>query len=316
MKPASFIYRFLVTLAAVALASVIGWQLWVYYMESPWTRDGRVRADVVSLAPDVTGPVVQVFVHDNEAVQTGEPLFQIDPARFTLALAQAKAALAQAEATVAKAHATMLNAQSNAQRYAALSNNAASAISRDDATTAAREAEASYAVAQASLAAAQADLGVAELNLDRTTVRATVNGNVTNFSMKPGDYVAAGTPVIAIVDTDSLYVDGYLEETKLRNINVGDKATVELMQGGPPIQGHVAGIAAGIADSERIATSTLLADVNPTFTWVRLAARIPVRIALDKVPEGEKLVAGMTCTVSIQPGPRQNATAATADAAP
>jgi multidrug resistance efflux pump len=301
MKPVSFIPRFLVTLVAVAIACFIGWQLWVYYMDSPWTRDGRVRADVVSLAPDVTGPVVKVFVQDNQSVQEGEPLFQVDPSRFNLALAQAKAALAQAKAAESKAHATMLNAEQNAARYAALSNNATSAISRDDASTQSLEAKAAYEASQAATAAAQADLGVAELNLTRSTVRSTVNGVVTNFSMKPGDYVSRGTPVMAIVDTDSLYVDGYFEETKLRHIQVGDKAKVQLLQGGKPILGHVQGFAAGIADHERIAAPTLLADVNPTFTWVRLAARIPVRIAIDHVPTGTHLVAGMTATVEIEP---------------
>ncbi|MDE1907682.1 MAG: HlyD family secretion protein [Rhodospirillales bacterium] len=301
MKPVSLIYRFIVTLGALVLAGIVGWQLWIYYMESPWTRDGRVRADIVSLAPDVSGPVVKVFVHDNEFVHTGEPLFQIDPARFNLALAQVNAALAQANATQAKAQATMQNAEQNAARYAALSANATSAIARDDASTQARAAKAEYEAAQAAYAAARADIGVAQLNLQRTTVRATVNGVLTNFSMQPGDYVAAGSAVMAIVDTDSLYVDGYFEETKLRHIQPGDQAKVELLQGGPAIDGHVQGFAAGIADSERIAAPTLLADVNPTFTWVRLAARIPVRIVLDKIPSGVNLVAGMTCTVSILP---------------
>lgn len=301
MKPVSLIYRFIVTLGALVLAGIVGWQLWIYYMESPWTRDGRVRADIVSLAPDVSGPVVKVFVHDNEFVHTGEPLFQIDPARFNLALAQVNAALAQAKASEAKAQATMQNAEQNAARYAALSANATSAIARDDASTQSRAAKAEYEAAQAAYAAAQADIGVAQLNLQRTTVRATVNGVLTNFSMQPGDYVAAGSAVMAIVDTDSLYVDGYFEETKLRHIQPGDKARVELLQGGPAIEGHVQGFAAGIADSERIAAPTLLADVNPTFTWVRLAARIPVRIVLDKIPTGVNLVAGMTCTVTILP---------------
>jgi multidrug resistance efflux pump len=120
--------------------------------------------------------------------------------------------------------------------------------------------------------------------------------------MQPGDYVNAGTAMIAIVDTDSLYVDGYFEETKLHGIAPGDAATITLLQGGPALHGHVTGLAAGIADAERIAAPTLLADVTPSFTWVRLAARVPVRIALDRVPDGVRLVAGMTCTVSITPG--------------
>lgn len=288
MDNASFVKRFCATAAVLLVAAIIAWQLWDYYMEAPWTRDGRVRADVVALAPDVTGPVVKVFVHDNDDVKTGDPLFQIDPARFSLALAQAQA---QAE----RAKAAMQDAETNAGRYAALSNNAASAQQRDTSTTQALEAQAEYRLAQA-------NLGVAQLNVERSTVRATVNGTITNFSMQPGDYVSAGTAVLAIVDTDSLYVDGYFEETKLHGIAPGDAATVTLLQGGPAIQGHVTGLAAGIADAERISTNaTLLADVTPTFTWVRLAARIPVRITLDKVPAGLHLVAGMTCTVAITP---------------
>ncbi len=288
MTPASFTLRFLTTTLVLAVAAVVGWQLWDYYMEAPWTRDGRVRADVVSLAPDVTGPVVQVFVHDNEVVHVGDKLFQIDPVRFTLALQQA-------QAEVVRTHAVMEDAQSTAARYAAASASATSGLSRDQVSAASQEAEAEYNKAMA-------DLGVAQLNLHRSTVYATVNGMITNFSMKPGDYVTAGKPELAIVDSDSLYVDAYLEETKMRGIGPGDQAKITLMQGGPAITGHVSGIAAGIADAERTATSaTLLADVNPTFTWVRLAARIPVRVELDHVPDGVRLVAGMTCTVSITP---------------
>lgn len=287
MKLSSLLVRFTVTCVAVIIAGLIAWQLWCYYMDSPWTRDGRVRADIVSLAPDVSGPVVKVFVHDNETVQKGEPLFQVDPSRFNLALAAAKASLAQAQAT-------MTNTRQNAQRYLSLSSNAASAMARENAESAAQEAKAAYELAQA-------NLGVAELNLERTTVRATVNGQVTNFSMRPGDYVRVGTPVIAIVDTDTLYIDGYFEETKFRNIAIGDAARIQLMQGGPVIEGHVQGISAAIANAETAGTTSLLANVNPTFTWVRLAARIPVRITPDKIPPGLKLVAGMTCTVTIIP---------------
>jgi len=286
MKPASFTLRLIVTLVVLALASLVAWQLWIYYMEAPWTRDGTVRADTVNLAPDVSGPVVQVFVADNQVVEAGQPLFQIDPTRFQLAIAEAKA-------EVMKTKAALQNAQSTASRYASLSANAVSGLSRDETDSAALEAEADYDQAQA-------DEAVAELNLQRTTVRATVNGVVTNFSMRPGDYVSAGTAVIAIVDTDSLYVDGYFEETKLRHIAPGDPATVTLLDGAPALTGHVEGLAAGIADGEREPNPTLLADVNPTFTWVRLAQRVPVRIALDHVPPGTVLVAGMTCTVVIK----------------
>ena len=250
MTPASFVIRFLVTLILVVIAGLVAWQLWIYYMEDPWTRDGTVRADTVELAPDVSGPVVQVFVQDNQAVRVGDPLFQIDPIRFKLAIAQA-------QAEVMKSRAAMQDAERTAGRYASLSGNAVSGVSRDEASSQAMEAEADFDQAQA-------DAAVAELNLARSTVHATVNGVVTNFSMRPGDYVSAGASVLAIVDTDSLYVDGYFEETKLRHIALGDPATVVLLDGAPAISGHVVGIAAGITDAERVANPTLLAAVNPT----------------------------------------------------
>jgi RND family efflux transporter MFP subunit len=287
MNNKPFYIRFLTTLLLLCAASLVAWQLWIYYMDDPWTRDGRVRADLVEISPDISGPVVQVFVHDNQAVHTGDPLFQVDPTRFTLAIQQA-------QASVAKTKAAYDDALRTAQRYAALSDNAASGQTKDQSNSAALQAAADYAQAQA-------DAAVAQLNLTRTTVRATVNGTITNFSMQPGNYVTVGQAVAALVDTDSLYVDGYFEETKLRRIAVGDKARITLLDGSPAITGHVESIAAGIADAERSASPNLLADVNPTFTWVRLAQRVPVRIALDYVPAGTSLIAGLTATVEILP---------------
>jgi len=287
MTTKSFLPRFAVTLLVVLVAAFVAWQLWIYYMQDPWTRDGRVRADVVEIAPDVSGLVAQVFVQDNQTVHTGDKLFQIDPVRFTLAVRQAQAA-------VAKAQAQYDEASRDAKRYASLSGNAVSDLTRDQSSTQALEA-------QAELDQAQADLDTANLNLSRATVVATVNGVITNFSMRPGDYVTAGSAVAALVDSDSLYVDGYFEETKLPRIAIGDSATISLLGGGPAITGHVQSIDAGIADNERVAAPNLLADVNPTFTWVRLAQRVPVRIALDHVPPGTRLIAGLTATVAIGP---------------
>jgi multidrug resistance efflux pump len=277
--------RILVTLLVVVVAAIVAWQLWVYYMLAPWTRDGAVRADIVQVAPDVSGLVAAVDVRDNESVAVGQALFEVDPARFTLALAAAKAGLARAQATLD-------NAQRDAARFNALSNGAVAGQARDQSNATAMEA-------QAGVAAAQAELGVAELNLRRATVRATVPGIVTNFSMRPGDYVHDGQAVAALVDTASLYVDGYFEETKLPRIAIGAPATVTLLGGGPALTGHVQSIAAGITDTERGGSAGLLASVNPTFTWVRLPERIPVRIALDHVPAGTRLIAGLTATVSI-----------------
>ena len=278
--------RFSVTLATCVVAAMVGWGLWTYYMDAPWTRDGRVRADVVAVAPDVSGLVVAVEGADNATVKKGDVIFEIDPSRYQIAVALAKARLDQTQALAAQA-------VSDAGRYQRAAANAVSAQDR-------QLAGAKAAAAEAEVAAAQADLALAELNLARTKVRASVDGQLTNFTLEPGNYVTTGQGVAALVDTDSLYVDGYFEETKLARINVGDRAVVRLMGGGPAIEGHVTGIAAAIADNERVAAPTLVADVNPTFTWVRLAARVPVRIAIDHVPAGVKLVAGLTATVSIR----------------
>lgn len=286
MTTRSFLPRFFVTLIVVLLAGIVAWQLWIYYMEDPWTRDGRVRADIVEVAPDVSGLVSQVFIQDNQNVKAGDPLFQIDPVRFKLALLQAAANVAQTKATLNQA-------ASDARRVNGLSGNAISAQDRDQRNATVLEAQASYD-------AALANQDVAQLNLERATVRATVDGTVTNFSMRPGDYVAAGNAVAALVDTDSIYVDGYFEETKLPRIAIGDKAQINLLGGGPAITGHVQSIAAGIADTERNESPNLLANVNPTFTWVRLAQRVPVRIELDHVPAGTRLIAGLTATVQIE----------------
>jgi multidrug resistance efflux pump len=279
--------RFAVTLIAVAIAAIIGWQLWIYYMHAPWTRDGRVRADVVQVAADVSGLVSDVRVHDNEAVTAGQVLFRIDAARFAIALRNAQA---NADSKLA----AMQEAERETNRYRALNALSVSQEQQQQRSTAAAQAEAAYQQALA-------DRDLAALNLARSNVRAPVNGFVTNFDMRPGDYVDAGRPLFALIDSDSFYVDGYFEETKLPRINVGDRALVYLVGENAVIEGHVESIAGGIADRERQGSSDLLANVNPTFSWVRLAQRVPVRIALDHVPADVNLVTGRTATVVIKP---------------
>jgi len=280
--------RFAVTLVAVVIAGLAGWRLWAYYMEEPWTRDGRVRADVVTVAPDVSGLVQEVLVHDNQHVRRGDVLFRIDRDRFALALQQAEAALSSR-------HASLLQARRELQRYTSLSSTAVSIQRQEQAVTDEQVAEAGYRQALV-------ERNLARLNLERSEVRAPVNGIVTNLELRPGDYLASGHPALALVDTDSFYVSGYFEETKLPRIHPGDRAVVRLMGEGAGIEGHVEGIAAGITDRERAESPNLLANVNPTFSWVRLAQRVPVRITLDRVPEGMRLVAGRTATVEILPG--------------
>jgi multidrug resistance efflux pump len=288
MRTSTLLVRLLVTGLAVALAVVVGWQLWDYYMREPWTRDGRVRADVVQVAPDVSGLVTSVDVSDNQLVKKGQPLFSIDRERFALALQQA-------DAVVENRRVTMEQAARDASRLLQLNTIAVPQTQREQAQAQADAAAAAYRQALA-------DRGLAQLNLDRSRVAAPVNGYVTNLGLRPGDYVSAGKPVLALVDSDSFYVVGYFEETKLPRIHVGDVAAVQLMGVGEAIGGHVQGVARGIVDREQSDSPNLLANVNPTFSWVRLAQRIPVRIALDRVPDPRDLVAGRTATVVVTPG--------------
>ena len=286
MKPVlSFLLRFGVTAVVVAIAGVVAWQLWLYYMVAPWTRDGRVRADVVPVAADVSGLVSDVFVHDNQVVKKGDPLFRIDQKRFEFALAQAKAEAASRQATLDQG-------KRDLARSKALSSVVVTAqkVEQD---------QQAVDVQQAALDQATATLNVAKLNLERSTVTAPVNGIVTNFGLLPGRYVTAGAPILAIIDSDTFRVEGYFEETKLRGVHVGDKATVRLFGDPRILFGHVDSIARGIDDQSRGTSNDLLASVNPTFSWVRLAQRVPVRIKLDELPDDGRLVTGRTATVFI-----------------
>lgn len=277
--------RFLLTGVFVALAGVLGWHLWDYYMDEPWTRDGKVRADVVRLAADVSGIVSEVDAKDNQSVRKGDVIFRIDQARFALALRQAEAQMESSKAALDMA-------RSDLELYRKLGESSVTRQKIQQAETTVQQDEAAYNQAVISRDTAQ-------LNLDRSVVRAPVNGVLTNFSMKPGNYVTAGTAVTALIDSDSYYVAGYFEENKLDRIKVGDPALVYLMGSKTPLKGHVDGVAGGIEDRERSDTSAQLANVTPTFTWVRLAQRVPVRVALDALPDDTALVAGRTASVTI-----------------
>ncbi|CCM76433.1 efflux RND transporter periplasmic adaptor subunit [Rhizobium mesoamericanum] len=277
--------RFLLTGVFVVLAGVLGWHLWDYYMDEPWTRDGKVRADVVRLAADVSGIVSEVDAKDNQAVHKGDVIFRIDQARFTLALRQA-------EAQIESTKAALDMARSDAELYRKLGESSVTRQKIQQAETTVQQDEAAYNQAVI-------NRDTAQLNLDRSVVRAPVNGVLTNFSMQPGNYVTAGTAVTALIDSDSYYVAGYFEENKLDRIRIGDPALVYLMGSKTPLKGHVDGVAGGIEDRERSDTSAQLANVTPTFTWVRLAQRVPVRVALDALPEDTALVVGRTASVTI-----------------
>jgi RND family efflux transporter MFP subunit len=277
--------RIAVTLSMVALALVVGSALWDYYLNAPWTRDGRVRADVVAVAPDVSGLVTEVLVDDNQVVKRGDVLFRVDPERYKIALKQAEAAVEGKKAAADQLRADF-------ERYARLSENVASQQKVEAARSADLQAE-------ADLRRALADRDLAKLNLERSSVEAPVNGRITNMTLRPGAYVTLGRGVFALIDSDTLRVEGYFEETKLQRIHIGDGATVHLMGDPRVLSGRVKSVSGGLDDRERSDASSLLANVNPTFSWVRLAQRIPVRIKLDEVPDDLRLIVGRTATVSI-----------------
>jgi multidrug resistance efflux pump len=276
--------RVLVTLTVVALAIVGARWLWIHYNVEPWTRDGRVRADIVQVSPDLNALVTEVRVKNNQSVSKDDVLFVLDRPRFELALRQA-------EASVAAAAVALAQAKRENERNRNL---------KDLATTEqVEEGQSKVDQLAAQLNSARVQRELARLNLDRTTVRAPVNGIVTNVELQPGDYASAGRQVLALVDTDTIHVDGYFEETKLPQIRVGDRALVHIMGIKVSLRGTVESIDAGIEDRERSGSPTDLANVNPTFSWVRLAQRIPVRIKLDPTTRDIRLIAGRTATVSI-----------------
>ncbi len=280
--------RICITLGLVILAVILGRMLWVRYMDSPWTRDGRVRADVVNIAPDVAGLVTGVAVRDNQFVHRGDLLFRIDADHYRHVLAQAQAQVDQRKLML-----EMKRGQ--ASRRAALDDQVISRENREDTSLLASSAKAEYAIALA-------QLDQAKLNVERTTVRSPVDGWVSNLLVRPGDFAQVGAAKLAVIDQHSFWVYGYFEEQKLALMHVGDPAEIRLLGNDQLLQGHVESIARGITDRDNPTDVRLLANVNPSFNWVRLAQRVPVRISLDKVPKDLILVAGMTCSVVVKPG--------------
>jgi multidrug resistance efflux pump len=277
----------LATLAAVALAALLGWGAWQYYMGTPWTRDGAVRAYVVKVAPQVAGEIVSLPVIDNQFVHKGDLLMLIDPRNYSIAVRQAQASVEQAQAVADNARAEMI-------RREKLNDIAVSMEERQSYISQATTAEATYQTALANLEQAR-------INFKRTQVRSPVNGYVTNLSAQLGNYADVGSLQLSVVNSDSYWVDAYFEETALSRIREGDAATVKLMGYTPLLRGRVQGLARGVDVPNATPDASGLASVNPIFTFVRLAQRVPVRIHIDEVPDDIKLVAGMTATVQIEP---------------
>jgi RND family efflux transporter MFP subunit len=278
--------RWLLTTLIVTTAVILCCVLWNRYELEPWTRDGHVRVDVVRVTADVSGLVTLVAVHDNEAVHKGQLLFVVDQPRYDHALREA-------ESSVASARALLRQAIRVSRRDAALGDLVAAETHEENSA----RVETSEATVR-QLLAAQA---TAALNIERTRIYATVDGVINNLDLHPGDYIAAGQQALAIIDEESLRVEAYLEETKLDRVAVGDEAKIKLMGSTKDLSGHVVSLSSGIADDQTVNTANQLRQVNPTFTWVRLAQRIPIRIHIDRLPKDVQLIAGRTATVEILP---------------
>jgi multidrug resistance efflux pump len=285
---AALLARIALTVVVVAIAAFVLWRVVDYYTLAPWTRDGRVTANVIQVAPDVSGLIVKVDVVDNQEVRQGQVLFVIDPARFELALRQAQATALQRKATLDQARREYVRNKSLGDLVA---------------QEAVEESQSRVQTAEAAYADAQVAIGVAQLNQQRATVVSPVDGYLSDRAPRSGEFVAAGHSVMAIVDTNSFRVDGYFEETKLHYISIGQGVTIQLMGDDRRLHGHVQSIAAAIEDRDRAQSSNLLPNVNPAFSWVRLAQRIPVRVKLDEIPPDFRLIAGRTATVSIDEKP-------------
>jgi len=273
------------TLGVLAVGVALGFSLWRYYTEAPWTRDGRIRAEAVTVAPEVSGRITDLKVSDNQLVHRGDVLYVIDQKDYQLNLALAQTGLEQRKSD-------LFVKVSDNERRERLTNLSVSDAEREHFRMAA-------AIARAAQAEAETQLNKARLDLERTEVRAPVDGYVTNLRLRVGDYATRGVANIALIDSGSFWIAGYFEETKLAGVRVGDRAEAVLMGYDLPVIGHVESIARGISDQNGIADGQGLANVNPVFSWVRLAQRIPVRVHIDQVPQGVDLAAGMTCTITL-----------------
>lgn len=269
--------RILVTVAVVVLAIIAGNWIWNYYLYAPWTRDGKVRAEIITLSPDVSGWVSELPVTDNQRVSRDTLLLRVDPQRYQAAITKARAQMEVAQTRLAMAELNRESSNGDARQQAALN----------------------VKLASADLDMAQAVLRAAELDLERTEVRAPADGTVVNLTIQQGNFAQRGKPVLSMVKSGSFYVTGYFEETKLPLVHIGQRASVVLMNGAHTLQGKVTSVGQAIANANTRTDQQLLPQVQQTFNWVRLAQRIPVHIELDSIPDHILLAAGMTATVRL-----------------
>lgn len=279
------IIRIAITLLLVLLGIVAVFKVWMFYTESPWTRDAKFSADVVAIAPDVSGLLTDVPVVDNQLVAKGQTLFVIDQPRYQQALDQANADVAYYQALVAEK-------KREASRRVNLGPDA---MSREEI----EQASNALLTAQQQLAKATAARDLARLDLERTVVRAPADGWVTNLNVHTGEFITRGATAVALVKKNSFYLLAYLEETKLHGLNKGDRAEITPLGSNRIMHGTVDSVAAAVNNSSSTSNSKGLASVDSNLEWVRLAQRVPVKIVLDDKDQQHPYPAGTTATVVI-----------------
>lgn len=254
-------------------------------MLSPWTRDAKVRADIITITSDVSGYITELAVSDNQHVEKGDVLIKINPNRYNAAYDKAIAQLTIKEEQLRlKEH--------EAGRRTALDGNAISKELKEN-------AEIEVNIAKAELNEAKANAEQAKIDLDHSIIRAPKSGVISNLQLTEGNYVTAGEAIVAIIVDDSLYIQAYLEETKLAKVAIGMPVDIRLMSGDYQLEGTIKSISYGITDQSATTDDQLLANVTPTYNWVRLAQRIPVRISIDEIPKDIHIATGMTASVRI-----------------
>ncbi|WP_404320195.1 biotin/lipoyl-binding protein [Malaciobacter canalis] len=278
--------RYTITFTIVTIAIILSITLWHNYVDLPWTRDGKIRADITLIAPDVSGIVTKVYVKDNQYVKKNDKLFEIDKKRF-----EANVLRQQSLVEIKKVNYLKKKAQYD-KRVKAKD----SIIPKDIKDNAKYD----LLMAKEELNETKAKLDLLKLDIKRSTVLASTSGWVNNLLLKEGDFIKIGESHLSILNENSFWVYGYFEENKISKINIGDSSTMNPLGTDIILKGHVQSIANGITDRGNEVGKGLLANVNPSFTWVRLAQRIPVRIAIDKIPKNYTLRAGTTCTIEIK----------------
>jgi len=293
VKPAKKLALGIINLALIATVAWFAWQAFEDYIHNPWTRDGQVRGHVIQVAPRVSGMVTKISVIDNQFVRQGDPLFEIDPEAFEIAIAQAQANLKRAEIS---SDASKIEYD----RLLEIFNKDAGAVSQKDLN----RREANYLQSLSQIDVTRETLRNAQLNLSYTRVHASVDGYVSNIDFQIGSQAIANTPILALVDSNSFWVFGYFRESEIGKFRIGDPARVTLMAyPDQPLRGTVESLGWGIAPADGNTGYNLLPSIKPVFQWIRLAQRIPVRIKLDEIPPDVELSFGLTASVMIERRP-------------